>query len=89
MFILHLVVDSVSLGSWFIVFKVLTLNVGMLIISHLSKLGSGFVADSSNTGVRAPNSAEHGPCLPALKLMWFRCTTWIRVMVVFYWLFFF
>ena len=54
-----LAADAVSLGSWFIVFNVLTLNVVMLkVFMLLSKFGLclhlGSVADFSNVGTKAP-----------------------------------
>ena len=75
MFILCSAADNVSSDNWFIVFKVVTLNADMLaMFLHLSKLGLGSVADFSNTGTRAPTSAEHTPCSPALRVMGFGCT---------------
>ena len=48
MSILCSTVNTVSSGSWFIVFKVLTLKVTMLkMILHLSKFGLDSVADFS------------------------------------------
>ena len=44
--ILCLAAGTVSLGSWFIVFKVLTLNATMFtMFLHLSQLGLGSVTD--------------------------------------------
>ena len=58
--------DSISSNCWFIVFKILVLKDAMLtMFLHISKLGSGSVADFSNTGTRAPTSAE---CTPYLAL---------------------
>ena len=69
MSILGSTADAVSLGSWFIVFKVLTLKVAMLtIFLHLSKLGLGFVADFSNVGTSVPTSVEHTPCLTSWRV---------------------
>ena len=56
MIILCLVADTVNSGNWFIVFKVLTLNVAMLtVFLYLSNFGLGLssVADFSNPGARA------------------------------------
>ena len=67
------------------------LNVGMLtMFLHLSNFGLGLnnVADFFNTGARAPTSAECTPCLPTWRVMWFWYMVWIRVTVIFYWLFF-
>ena len=53
--------NAVTSKSWFMVFKVLTLNVMILtMLLHLVKfgLGLGSIADFSNTGARAPISPE-------------------------------
>ena len=90
MSIFYLTADAVNSGSWFIVFKVLTLKVAIwTIYLHLSKLSLGYVADFLNTEARAPTSAECIHCLLAWRLMWFGCIILIRVMVIFCWLFFF
>ena len=59
MFILCLTADAANLGSWFIMFKVLTLIVTMLtMFLHLSKLNLSSVADFSKTEARTSISAE-------------------------------
>ena len=77
---------AVSFASWLILLKVRTLSVAICtVLLHLSNfyfylclcLSLSSVADFSNTGARAPTSAER------LHIIW------IRVMVIFRWLYFY
>ena len=82
--------DALSPGNWFTLFKVLTLNAGMwTIFLHQSNfcLSLSSIADFSNTWVRALTSVEHAPCLPMQRVMQFGHMVWIRVLVIFCWLF--
>ena len=65
--------DTVSTGSWPLLFKVLTLNVAICIVClHFSSFCClSSVADFSNTEARAPNSAGRAPFLPARRAMRF------------------
>ena len=58
---------------------------------HLSSfcLCLSSVADFSNTGVRAPTSAECAPFLPMQRAMQFGHMVWVRVMIIFRWLYFY
>ena len=57
--------DSVSSGSWFIVFNVLTLTLTTLLHQKKFGLGLNSVSDFSKTGTRAPVSAQRTSSLPA------------------------
>ena len=62
MSIVYSAADAVSSGSWFMVLNVLTSKVNLLTLSlYLKKFNLGSVVDFSNTGARAPASAEHIP----------------------------
>ena len=82
--------DVVSSVNWFIVFKLLMLNVVMLtMFVHQSNFGLGLssVSDFSKTVVaRAPTLEERALTLLARRTMHFGHTFWIRVMVNFCWL---
>ena len=81
--------DTVSSGSWPILFRVLTLNVAICIVClHFSSFCLSSVADFSNTEARAPTSAGRAPFLPARRAMRFMYVVWVWVMVIFRWLFF-
>ena len=61
------IAEAVSSGSWPILFKVLTLNVAIcIVLLHFSNVyfSLSSVADFSNTGARAPNSACRAPFYP-------------------------
>ena len=84
--------DAVSSDSWPILFRVLALNVAICIVClHFSSfcLSLSSVADFSNTEARAPTSAGRAPFLPARRAMRFVDLVWVRVMVIFRWLFLF
>ena len=84
--------DAVSSDSWPILFRVLTLNVAICIAClHFSSfcLSLSSVADFSNTEARAPTSAGRAPFLPVRRAMRFMYVVWVRVMVIFRWLFLF
>ena len=87
-FIMSLAAEAVCSGKWFIVFKVLMLNVAMLMFLHLNKLGLGSVAGFLNTGARAQSSAKHS-LFTCMEVMPFGYMIWIRVMVIFYLRFYF
>ena len=72
-----------------ILVKVLTLNVAISIERlHFSNFcfSLSFVADSSNTEVMAPTSAERDPFLPTRRAMRFGQVVWLWVRVIFQWL---
>ena len=76
--LLYSAAGVVSSGCWFIEFKVLKLNVAILIrLSHLSKFDLSSVEDFFNTWARPPTSAEHTSCLPIWMAMQFGCTVLI------------
>ena len=82
--------DAVSSDSWPILFRVLTLNVAICIVClHFSSFCLSSVGDFSNTEARAPTSAGRAPFLPARRAMQFMYVVWVRVMVIFRWLFLF
>ena len=92
--ILFSATDAVSCSSWPILYKVLMLSVTMSTVhfgqSHFSwVLGLSSIADFSNTGVRAPTSAEHTHSFSPWMAKWFGYMVWIKVMVIFWWLYFF
>ena len=92
MSMLRSIADAVSSGSCPILFKVLTLNVDICIVSlHFSNFWFSLssVADFSNTEARAPTSAGFAPFLPARRAMQFGQVVWVSVMVIFRWLFLF
>ena len=74
-----------------ILFKVLTLNVAICIVSlpFSSFWVLSSVADFSNTEARAPTSVGHAPFLPVRRAMRFMCVVWVWIMVIFRWLFLF
>ena len=85
------IVDVVSSSCWPILFKVLILNVAIcFVLLYLSNFHFylSFVADHLNTGARAPTSAERTPFLPMWRAMQFEHVIWVRVMVIFQWLYF-
>ena len=58
---------------YFILFKLLTLNVAICIVRlHLCNFCLSSVADFSKTEATAPTSAGRPPFLPARRAMWFR-----------------
>ena len=73
--------------------KLLMLNVTMLtmflpLINFGLSLSS--VVDFLKTGAQAPTSTECIPCLPAAQwMMSFGHILWIRIMVIFHWLFYY
>ena len=72
--ILCSVADTVSLGNWPILFKVLTLNVNIstvfLLLSNFGlDLSLTYVTDFSNTGARSPTSAKRSSCFLARRAM--------------------
>ena len=80
--------DAVSSDSWPFLFRVLTLNVTICIVClHFSSFCLSSVADFLNTEARAPTSAGRAPFLPAQRAMRFMYVVWVRVMVIFRWLF--
>ena len=87
--------DAVSLGSWPIPFKVLTLNVTTwTVFLHLSNFGLDLSLSlssvvGSNTGARAFPWAERALCFTAWRATRLEHMVWIRVRVIFRWLFFF
>ena len=92
MFILYSAADAVNAGSWPILFKVLTLNVTI----HIALLNSSSfclclssAVNFSNTGARAPVSAECALILPARRAMRFGHMVWVSVMVIFRWPYFY
>ena len=83
--------DAVSSGSWFILFKVLTLNVAICIVClHFSSFCClSSVADFSNTEARAPTSAGRAPFFYPREercglCMWFECGSWLSFDGCFY-----
>ena len=86
----HSTADTVSSGSWSILFNVLTLNVATSIVcldfSNFCYLSS--VGDFSNSEIRAPTSAGRASFLAAQRALRFMYVVWVRVMVIFRWLFF-
>ena len=83
--------DTVSSGSWPILFRVLTLNVAICIVClHFNSFCClSSVADFSNIKAKAPTSAGRAHFLPALRAMRFMYVVWVWVMVIFRWLFLF
>ena len=84
--------DAVSSGSWPILFRVLRLNVAICIVClHFSSfcLSLSSVADFSNTEARAPTSAGRAPFYPREERCGFMYLVWVRVVVIFRWLFLF
>ena len=83
------ITEAVNSGSWPILFKVLTLNVGIyIVLLHLSNFCFCLcsVANFSNNGARALTSAGCTSFLPARRAMLFGHVVWVRVMVIFRWL---
>ena len=83
---------SCQLGSWPILFTVLTLNFGISIVRlHFSNfcfsLSSGRILP--NTGARAPTLVGRAPFLSARKAMLYGQVIIVRVMVIFRWLCFY
>ena len=90
MSILYSAANAVSSGSWFSAFKVLMVNVIILtMLSHLCMFGFGYFTDFLNTGTRTLTLAEHASCLPVWRVMQIVCMVWIKVMVIFWWLYFY
>ena len=86
------ITDAVSSGNCPILWKVLMLYVAILIVSlHFSNFcfSLSSEADISNTGTRAPTSAEPTPFFPTRRAIRFGLVVWVWVMVIFRWLFLF
>ena len=90
MLMLWSIVDAVSPGSCPIIFKVLTLNVVICIVSlHFSNFGLNSVADFSNTRARGSTSTGRISFLLLRRAMQFVQVVWVWVRVIFQWLFLF
>ena len=76
--------DTVSSGSWPILFRVLTLNVAICVVClHFSNFCLSSVVDFSNIQARAPASTGRTPFLPERRAMRFMYMVWVWVMVIF------
>ena len=83
------IVVAFSTGSWYILFKVLTLNIIIsIMLLHFSNFcfTLSSLANISNTVTRAPTSAGRASFLRTGRAMWFGQVVWVWVMVIFRWL---